>query len=83
MKKALILSFAATLFNLFYLEPTSTEIMLERYALEDTAGGIASDKYKSLQKSFGKFHGISSLANLIAFCGAIAHGVYIASVLAA
>ena len=83
MNKALIISFTATLINLFYLEPTSTEIMLERYALEEIAGATTSDKYKSLAKNFGKFHGISSLANLVAFCGAVAQGVYIASVLAA
>jgi len=83
MNKALVVSFIATLVNLFYLEPTSTDIMLERYALEEKDGGTASDKYKSLQKSFGKFHGISSLANLIAFGGAVAHGIYISSLLAA
>ena len=55
--------------------------MFDRYKLEDD-GKRESDEYKSLAKSFGKFHGISSLTNLIAFCGGIVHAVRLASNLA-
>ena len=68
-----------TLINQFYLEPTSTDNMMERYRLEDLPGGQDSDEYKKLKASFGKFHGMSSLVNLIAFCGGIAHAVYLAA----
>ena len=67
-----------TLFNQFYLEPTSTENMMERYRLEELPGGKDSTEYKKLKANFGKFHGISSLVNLIALCGGVAHTVYLA-----
>mmetsp|Transcript_23450 Transcript_23450/g.36137 ORF Transcript_23450/g.36137 Transcript_23450/m.36137 type:complete len:273 (-) Transcript_23450:54-872(-) len=75
-------SMAMTLLNLFYLEPVSSSVMYNRYKLEDLPGGKESTKYKELKAKFGKFHGMSSLTNLIALCGAIAHGIYIASTLA-
>jgi len=78
---ALGVSLVMTVLNLFYLEPTSTKIMFERYALEETSGGKDTDKYKKLAANFGKFHGMSSLTNLIALCGAIAHGFYLATAL--
>lgn len=77
---SLAVSFVATLINLLYLEPRSTRVMFDRYSLEDD-GKRESDEYKSLAKSFGKFHGMSSLANLIALCGGIVHGVRMASML--
>ncbi len=77
---SLAVSFVATLINLVYLEPTSTRVMFDRYVLEDD-GKSDSDEYISLAKSFGRFHGMSSMANLIALCGGIVHGVRIASVL--
>jgi len=80
---ALGTALAMTLLNLFYLEPKSTKIMFERYELEGQPEGKESDKYKELASAFGKFHGISSLTNLIALCGAVAHGFYIASGLVA
>lgn len=78
---SLLIAFFATLLNLLYLEPTSTRVMFDRYKLEDD-GKRDSDEYKTLAKSFGKFHGISSLTNLIAFCGGIVHAVRLASNLA-
>ena len=75
------LSFAVTLLNLLVLEPASTKIMFDRYEMEDLPGGKDSDKYKKLQAEFGKFHGMSSLTNLVALCGAVAHGINISSVL--
>lgn len=77
---ALTLALAMTLLNQFVLEPTATKNMLERYRLEED-GKESSDEYKKLKKSFGKFHGISSLTNLIALCGGVAHAVYLAAAL--
>lgn len=69
-----------TLLNQFYLEPKSTENMTERYRLED-AGQDDTEEYKKLKASFGKFHGMSSLSNLIALCGGVAHAVYLGAAL--
>lgn len=80
--KALGVAFGMTLINLFYLEPTSTKVMFDRYELEEKEGGKDSDEYKKLAASFGKFHGMSSLTNLIALCGAVAHAFFLASALA-
>jgi hypothetical protein len=79
--KALGVALVSTLLNQFYLEPTSTNNMMERYRLEDLPGGKDSERYKELKANFGKFHGMSSLANLIALCAGAAHGVYIAAAL--
>jgi hypothetical protein len=74
-------AFAMTLLNMVYLEPTATRIMFERYDLDNMPGGNTSEKHRKLAATFGKLHGLSSLANLIAFCGAVAHGFYLASAL--
>ena len=73
---------AMALLNQLFLEPQSTTIMLERHDLEN-AGETESKRYKELKSSFGKLHGMSSLANLIALCGGVVHGVALASLLAA
>jgi len=78
--KALIVAFACTVFNQFYLEPTTTSQMLERYELEDKAGGLETARYKELKAGFGKLHGLSSLTNLIAVIAAVVHG-YVLSTL--
>lgn len=80
-QQALVVSLAMTLLNQFVLEPKSTDNMLERYRLED-AGQDQSDQYKQLKASFGKFHGLSSLTNLIALLGGVAHAAYLGSALA-
>lgn len=80
--KVLGLALIMTLSNQFYLEPLSTKNMVRRYELEDQSGGKDTDEYKKLKASFGKFHGMSSLTNLIAMCGGVAHAVYLASTLA-
>ncbi|KAL7479755.1 hypothetical protein ACHAW6_005477 [Cyclotella cf. meneghiniana] len=72
------IAFFSTLVNLLFLEPASTENMFGRYALEDD-GKKDTEKYKQLAKAFGKFHGMSSLLNLVALCGGIVHGVCLAS----
>ena len=75
---SLTVAFITTLINLLYLEPRSTSVMFDRYALEDI-GKRDSEEYKVKAKMFGKLHGISSLANLIALCGGVVHGVRLAS----
>lgn len=78
---SLAIAFAATLLNLVYLEPKSTSVMFDRYRLEDE-GKRDSEEYKTKAKSFGMLHGTSSLANLVALCGGVIHGVRLASGLA-
>ncbi|KAL9191157.1 hypothetical protein ACHAXT_000863 [Thalassiosira profunda] len=75
---SLAIAFVTTLLNLLYLEPQSTRVMFDRYALEDD-GKRDSDEYKGKAKAFGKLHGMSSLANLAALCGGVVHGVRLAS----
>jgi Domain of unknown function (DUF4149) len=79
--KALAVALVMTLLNQFYLEPVSTNNMMERYRLDDTPGGKDTDEYKKLKASFGKWHGLSSLTNLVALCAGVAHGVFVASAL--
>lgn len=76
------IAFFGTLLNLLYLEPASSCNMFGRYKLEDE-GKTDSDEYKKLKASFGKFHGMSSLFNLIALIGGIVHGSRLASSLIA
>jgi hypothetical protein len=75
-QKALAVSLAMTLLNQFLLEPKSTRNMLDRYRMEDE-GRDNTDEYKALRKKFGKFHGMSSLTNLIALLGGVAHASYL------
>ena len=51
--------------NWVWVEPKATDLMFERYALENAPGEKDAAKIKVLYKSFGKFHGISSLLNLV------------------
>jgi hypothetical protein len=71
-------AFFSTLLNLLYLEPASTSNMFSRYKMEDE-GKKETDEYKKLAASFGKFHGLSSLFNLVALVGGIVHGTRLAS----
>jgi hypothetical protein len=75
---SLAVAFVTTLLNLLYLEPKSTAVMFDRYQLEDE-GKREGEEYKMKAKSFGKLHGMSSLANLVALCGGVVHGVRLAS----
>ena len=75
---SLAIALISTLLNLLYLEPKSTSVMFDRYELEDS-GKSESDEYSQKAKLFGKLHGMSSLANLIALCGGVVHGVRLAS----
>ena len=76
----LALSLVATLLNLLWLEPAATEVMFERYGLENLKEKDTSitDKITDLKKQFGKWHGMSSLANLVALCGSVSHGFWLA-----
>ena len=79
--KALLTALVMTLANQLYLEPLSTNNMMRRYELEANDGGKDTDEYKKLKASFGKFHGLSSLTNLIALCAGVVHAVYVAGTL--
>jgi hypothetical protein len=81
--KALGVALVMTLLNQFILEPKSTENMMERYRLEEVPGATDSEEYKKLKSNFGKFHGMSSLTNLIALCAGVAHAVYLGGALVA
>lgn len=74
--KALGVALLMTLINQFYLEPKSTSNMMERYDLE-SKGEQESERYKTLKANFGKFHGMSSLTNLIGLCAGVAHAVFL------
>lgn len=77
--RALLAAVAGSLANALFLEPRATEIMFERYALENkvAAGGSRSEedaaKTKALGKRFGALHGASSMANLVALCAMVAY----------
>lgn len=52
--------------------------MFQRYEIENSSDGKKdSPEYKALASEFGKLHGMSSLVNLIALCGAVAQGFYL------
>lgn len=74
-------SLASTLLNIAWLEPATTKVMKERAELEKMAPSVASGFYpegkearlKTLGGQFGKFHGLSSLFNLIVMGCSIAY----------
>ena len=78
----LAVALAATVLNMAYLEPQTTKVMKARAELEKMSNPIASGAYpggkekamKELSASFGKLHGASSVANLVALCAAIIYG---------
>lgn len=78
---ALGVALAMTLLNQFYLEPVSTNNMMERYKLEAAGETEGNEEYAALKAAFGKWHGLSSLTNLIALCAGAAHAIYLASAL--
>lgn len=80
--KALAVALAMTLMNQFWLEPKSSATMFKRYELEDK-NEKESDEYKKLAASFGKYHGISSLTNLVALCAAVSQATFLAAALVA
>lgn len=71
-------SLVFTLANMLYLEPTATAVMFERYDREKQ-GLKDPDIDKALKARFSKLHGMSSLANLLALIGLVAHGSLLAA----
>lgn len=69
-------SLGASLLNWLVLEPKCTSLMFERYDLENKEGKTESDlnRIKELYKEFGKYHGLSSVVNLVVLCCASSHG---------
>ncbi|KAF5837337.1 hypothetical protein DUNSADRAFT_4496 [Dunaliella salina] len=69
--------------NMFYVGPVSTELMLERYAIDNKEQKTEEDskKVQSLYKQFSKYHGVSSLLNLVITGVAFYHGWFLASAL--
>merc|ERR1711879_742831 len=70
-------SLVCTLANLLYLSPKATEVMFQRYE-RDKSGLKDPAIDKELKGKFSKLHGMSSLANLLALIGLIAHGAVLA-----
>jgi len=54
------------------LPTQATEVMMKRYAMENN-NEQSDPRYKKLAAAFGKWHGLSSLVNLVALCAAISH----------
>jgi hypothetical protein len=78
--QSLLAAVVGSLANALFLEPRATEVMFERYALENAAaasGGQRSEaqqaQVKALGKRFGALHGASSMANLVALCAMVAY----------
>jgi len=73
-----IASLTFTLMNLLYLEPKATGVMFERYERENQ--GLKDPAVdEKLKSEFGKFHGMSSLASLLALVTLVTHGVYLSA----
>merc|ERR1719382_236435 len=71
-------SLVCTLANMLYLEPQATSVMMERYDRKNK--GLKDPQTdKKLGAQFGKLHGLSSLANLLALVALVAHGAALAS----
>ncbi|TBU64761.1 hypothetical protein BD310DRAFT_913292, partial [Dichomitus squalens] len=68
--------------NHFVIGPLTSKTMFQRHRLEKEEGKAynepgVSEQMKSLNKTFGQLHGLSSLANLTAFFALVFHGLYI------
>lgn len=67
-----------SLANWLAVEPHTTGIMLERYELEN-APQRDNDTISKMYKTFSKWHGISSMLNLVVLVAAVTHGWWIAA----
>jgi len=80
---AIVLGVAAgaSLTNWLIIEPVATNLMFQRYELENLPekNEEVKGKIQVLYKQFGKYHGISSLINLVITCCAFAHAWYLGS----
>jgi hypothetical protein len=79
--KLLGISVLTAVLNLIVAEPAATKVMFERYALENSQTRD-EDAIKQLKKQFGKWHGISSLLNLVNMVCAVGHAFYLGGLLA-
>ncbi|CAD7702034.1 unnamed protein product [Ostreobium quekettii] len=72
---------AATLGNWLVIEPKASTILMERYDLENSGADdeATKDRIQTLYKTFSKMHGMSSLLNLVALCGAVGHAWFLAN----
>jgi len=76
--------FVAGIINMAYVGPATTRIMKERKHQETKDGKKSYDpaphskNMQTLNKSFGRMHGISSLVNLVCLIATAAYGVTIA-----
>ena len=78
----LILGFVTSIANQFLVEPAATTVMFQRYALENDPNRSAKkDERAVLTKRFGILHGLSSLANLGNLAAALAHCVWLGTLL--
>lgn len=81
--KLLAIAAGTALANIAVAEPRATEVMFERYALENVAGSERDEaRISALKKTFGKWHGISSLLNLVNLVCAVGHAFFLAGGLA-
>jgi len=71
------IALASSLANLLFIEPRATNVMFERYELENAAGPRQDDAIKKLYKQFGKWHGMSSMLNLVVLVCAVGHAFYL------
>ncbi|GLI65156.1 hypothetical protein VaNZ11_008608 [Volvox africanus] len=80
---ALGVSLVGLLVNWLAIEPICTDLMFQRYDIENLPEKTEADKERiaTLYKQFGKWHGMSSLVNLVSFCVAVGHGWFLASLL--
>jgi hypothetical protein len=75
--RLLAISVACAVANLLVAEPAATSVMFERYTLENAEGERDQDRITALKKTFGKWHGISSLLNLVVLVCAVGHAYYL------
>lgn len=73
----LALALVSTLLNLLWLEPSATACMFKRYRMEKEESQDR-DAIAGLRKEFGKWHGMSSMANLVGLLASVYHGFWLA-----
>lgn len=82
VNNVLILGLVTSVANLLFMEPAATAILFKRYALENGPDAAEKkDERAALTKEFGKLHGLSSLANLGNLAAALAHCVWLGTLL--
>lgn len=73
-------SSACGLFNIAYVSPLCADLKSKRWAIIDSKfngddkAAVASGELKEMDKSFGKWHGVSMLANVVSVITVSAYG---------